>query len=155
MMFFYGGSFTFGGASFPLYDGDQDVVLSEDVILVATNYRLNVFGFLAGDELRAENADGMTGNYGLQDQRAALQYLHDNIAAFGGDPARVTIFGESAGGASVSNHLVSPRSRGLFSGAMIQSGSFSDWSSQVRGRTWKWTLLACCHEGMFRHADDV
>lgn len=108
----------------------QDVAIAEDAIVVATNYRLNVFGFLAGDELKAESADGSYGNYGLQDQRAAMQYIAQEIAAFGGDPKRLTIFGESAGGASVSNHLVSPRSRGLFAGAMIESGSFSDWSSQ-------------------------
>ena len=130
MLFFFGGSFTYGGASFPLYDGETDVALMKDVILVATNYRLNVFGFLAGDELQAESGDGSVGNYGLQDQRAAMRFIKSEIAAFGGDATRVTIFGESAGGASVSNHLVSPRSLGLFSGGIIESGSFSDWTAQ-------------------------
>ena len=130
MLFFYGGSFTYGGASFPLYDGETDVALMKDVILVSANYRLNVFGFLAGDELQAESGDGSVGNYGLQDQRAAMRFVQAEIAAFGGDPTRVTIFGESAGGASVSNHLVSPRSLGLFAGAIIESGSFSDWTAQ-------------------------
>ena len=130
MTFFFGGSFTYGGASFPLYDGETDVALMKDVILVAVNYRLNAFGFLAGDLLKAESGDGSVGNYGFQDQRAALRFVSQEIAAFGGNPARVTIFGESAGGASVSNHLVSPRSRGLFAGAIIESGSFSPWTAQ-------------------------
>ena len=130
LVFWYGGSFTFGGASFPLYDGDQDVAMMQDVILVAGNYRLNVFGFLAGTELLAESPDKSVGNYGFQDQRALLNFEKNEIHAFGGDPTRVTIFGESAGGASVSNHLVSTRSQGLFSGAIIQSGSFSDWTAQ-------------------------
>ncbi len=130
MLFFYGGSFTFGGASFPLYDGITDVALVHDVILATTNYRLNVFGYLAGDDLRAESPDGSVGNYGLQDQRAALKFLVDNAAAFGGNPKKITIFGESAGGASVSNHLVSPRSIGMFQGGIIESGSFSDWTAQ-------------------------
>jgi para-nitrobenzyl esterase len=130
MLFWYGGSWTYGGASFPLYDGETDVALMKDVILVAANYRLNVFGYLAGDELLAESADKSVGNYGFQDQRAAMRWVRDEIAHFGGDPAQVTIFGESAGGGSVSNHLVSPRSRGLFARAAIQSGSFASWTAQ-------------------------
>ena len=92
--------------------------------------RLNVFGFLAGDELKAESPDGSVGGYGFADQVRALQWVQREIAAFGGNPARVTIQGESAGGASVTNHLVSPASRGLFAGAIIESGSPSDWSAQ-------------------------
>jgi para-nitrobenzyl esterase len=97
---------------------------------VTLNYRLNAFGFLAGDLLQQESPDGSVGNYGLQDQRAALAFVKANIAAFGGNPDKITIFGESAGGASVANHLASPRSLGLFSGAIIESGSFSDWTAQ-------------------------
>jgi para-nitrobenzyl esterase len=130
MLFWYGGSFTYGAATFPLYDGETDVALTKDVILVTSGYRLGVFGFLAGDELRDESSDSSVGNYGLQDQTAALHFIQNEIAAFGGDTTRVTIFGESAGGASVSNHLVAPRSLGLFSGAIIESGSFSDWTAQ-------------------------
>ena len=130
IVFWYGGSFTYGGASFPLYDGVTDVALMEDVILVAANYRLAVFGFLAGDELRSESPDGSVGGYGFMDQQRALRWVQKEIAAFGGNPAKVTIQGESAGGASVSNHLVAPGSRGLFAGAIIQSGSPSDWSTQ-------------------------
>lgn len=133
MLFFYGGSYEYGGASFPLYDGITDIALVHDVILVATNYRLNSFGFLAGDLLRNESVDGSVGTYGFADQRAALTFLRNNIAAFGGNPNLITVFGESAGGASVSNHLASPRSRGLFQRAIIQSGSFSDWTAQPYG----------------------
>lgn len=130
MLFWYGGSFTYGAATFPLYDGETDVALTRDVILVTSGYRLGIFGFLAGDELRAESSDHSVGNFGLQDQTASLRFVQKEIAAFGGNPSRVTIFGESAGGASVSNHLVAPKSLGLFSGAIIESGSFSDWTAQ-------------------------
>jgi para-nitrobenzyl esterase len=130
MLFFYGGSFTYGSAGFPLYDGFFDVALLNSTIVVAANYRLGVFGFLAGDALRAESADGSVGTYGTADQRAALEFLRDTGAAFGGDTSRVTIFGQSAGAASVSAHLVSPRSKGLFSGAIIESGAFSAWTAQ-------------------------
>lgn len=130
MLFWYGGSWEFGASGFPLYDGEKDVHLVEDVIVATSNYRLNAFGFLAGDDLLAESPDGSVGNYGFQDQRAALQFLKGNAAAFGGNPDRITIFGESAGGGSVSNHLVSPRSMGLFSGAIIESGPWAAWTAQ-------------------------
>ena len=130
MLFFYGGSFTYGSAGFPLYDGFFEVSLLKDTIVVAANYRLGVLGFLAGDELRAESADGSVGTYGSQDQRAALEFLRDNAAAFGGDPSRVLIFGQSAGAASVSQLLVNPRAAGLFSRAIIESGAFSTWTAQ-------------------------
>ena len=102
----------------------------QDTIIVTANYRLGVFGYLAGAALKADSADGSVGTYGFQDQRAALQFLQDTGAAFGGDVTRVTIFGESAGAASVSAHLVSPRSKGLFSRAIIESGTFSVWTAQ-------------------------
>jgi para-nitrobenzyl esterase len=130
MLFWYGGSFTYGSAGFPLYDGWFDVSLTNDTIVIASNYRLGVFGFLAGDALRNESPDGSVGTYGTMDQRAALEFIRDTAKAFGGDPTRVTIFGQSAGAASVSTHLVSPRSKGLFSGAIIESGAFSPWTAQ-------------------------
>jgi para-nitrobenzyl esterase len=130
MVFWYGGSFTYGSAGFPLYDGWFDVSLLESTVIVASNYRLGVLGFLAGDALRAEAPDGSVGTYGTLDQRAALVFVRDNIAAFGGDPSRVTIFGQSAGAASVANHLVSPGSRGLFARGIIESGAFSTWTAQ-------------------------
>ena len=130
MLFWYGGSFTYGSAGFPLYDGFFEVSLLKNTIVVAANYRLGVLGFLAGDELKAESTDGSVGTYGSMDQRFALEFLRDNAAAFGGDPTRVLIFGQSAGAASVSQMLVNPRAAGLFSRAIIESGSFSAWTAQ-------------------------
>ena len=130
MLFWHGGSFEYGSAGFPLYDGFFDVALTNKTIIITSNYRLGIFGFLAGDALKSESPDGSVGTYGTMDQRASLEFVRDTATAFGGDPTRVTIFGESAGAASVSQHLVSPRSRGLFSGAIIESGAFSVWTTQ-------------------------
>jgi carboxylesterase type B len=100
---------------------------------VAGNYRLDVLGFLAVDELMGDDATGAYGNYGIQDQRAAMQWTQREIAKFGGDANRVTIFGESAGGFSVCQHLTSPHSDALFSGAIMQSGDCDGpWLIQVR-----------------------
>jgi para-nitrobenzyl esterase len=131
MVWIHGGGHTGGsgdgGLSFidgkPQYDG-QHLARNGDVVLVSFNYRLGPFGFLAHPALTAEEpAHPSSGNYGQEDQVAALRWVRDNIAAFGGDPHNVTIFGESAGGVSVSLHLVSPRSDGLFHRAIIQSGA--------------------------------
>jgi para-nitrobenzyl esterase len=97
---------------------------SKGVVLVALNYRLGVLGFFAHPELTAESSVGASGNYGLLDQVAALQWVHDNIAAFGGDTGRVTIVGESAGSFSVSALMASPLARGLFHGAIGESGAY-------------------------------
>jgi para-nitrobenzyl esterase len=115
MVWIHGGSFT--GGSGKIYNG-QWLVSRGDVIVVNINYRLGTLGFLAHPAL---GPPGDVGNYGLQDQQAALRWVRDNIANFGGDPARVTIAGESAGGMSVCDHLVAPGSRGLFRAAIIQS----------------------------------
>lgn len=104
------------------------MTLTENVIMVTTNYRLNVFGFVSSDQLRAEDPSGSTGNYGIQDQRLAMQWVQKNIAAFGGNPQLVTIFGESAGAGSVSGHLVNPRSKGLFQRAIMESGPIAAWT---------------------------
>lgn len=93
------------------------------MIVVEHNYRLSEFGFLYIDALRTEWSANTTGNYGIQDQQAALKFTHDNIVKFGGDNKRITIFGESAGGMSVCWHMVSPISRAYFSGAIMESGS--------------------------------
>ena len=92
------------------------------VILVTINYRLNVFGFLGGDAVKSRTVDGSSGNFGIQDQQMAMQWVHDNIASFGGDASRVTIFGESAGGQSIIQHLVRPSSYPYYSRAIVQSG---------------------------------
>lgn len=89
-------------------------LMEGSVVIVTLNYRLNVFGFLGAEELRARSSDHSTGNFGMQDQRLALQWVKANIRAFGGDPNRVLFVGESAGAGSVSNHLVMPKSWGLF-----------------------------------------
>jgi len=105
-------------------DYDPAKLAADGVVAVTINYRLGALGFLAHPAL-ASRPGGPAGNYGLMDQQAALRWVRDNIARFGGDPHNVTIAGESAGGLSVLAHLVSPGSRGLFQKAIIQSGSFA------------------------------
>lgn len=121
LVYFYGGGNIAGDSSEPRYDGSA---LAERGILVVTvNSRLNVFGFLAHPELSRELPHGASGNLGYLDQVEALRWVQANIAAFGGDPARVTIAGESAGSVAVSAHLVSPLSKDLLAGAIGSSGS--------------------------------
>ncbi|MGA7627210.1 carboxylesterase/lipase family protein [Methanoregula sp.] len=122
MVFFYGGGFTGVEGSMPMYNGTT--LAEKGVIVVTTNYRLGSLGFLAHPDLDRESPHNASGNYGILDQQAALKWVHDNVAAFGGDPSRVTIFGQSAGAESVYIHLVSPGSRGLFSQAIVESGPF-------------------------------
>lgn len=119
MVWIYGGGFSIGATSLKQYDGAN--LAKKGVVLVSASYRLGELGFLAHPELTAEQA-GHSGNYGLLDQIAALQWVKRNIAAFGGDPRRVTIFGESAGGISVSMLAASPLAKGLFQGAISESG---------------------------------
>ena len=101
---------------------DGDAWASRGVILVTINYRLGIFGFLAHPELSAESADGTSGNYGTYDQVAALKWVHENIAQFGGDPSNITVLGQSAGAASIKNLVSSPMSKGMIRNAIIQSG---------------------------------
>jgi carboxylesterase type B len=127
MLFFYGGSWDTGSAMFPLYDGER--ISSEgDVIVVAANYRVNCFGYLGSDSLRG--SDKSTGNFGTQDQRAAMQWIHTNAASMHADVSKLMIFGESAGAGSVTNHLVHPRSWPLYTRAAMESGPFADWVAQ-------------------------
>ena len=113
MVFFYGGAFGKIAGSMPLYNGTA--LAEKGVIVVTTNYRVGALGFLAHPELDNESPYNVSGNYGLLDQIAALQWVQRNIGRFGGDPSRVTIFGQSAGGESILIHLVSPQSKGLYS----------------------------------------
>ncbi len=122
MVFIHGGAFIQGSSRLPVYDGAA-LAREGGTVVVTLNYRLGGLGFLATDALVAESDDGSAGNYGIQDQILALTWVRDNIAAFGGDPAQVTIFGESAGGVSVCQHLGSPLSAGLFQSAIIESGA--------------------------------
>ncbi|GGR26770.1 carboxylesterase/lipase family protein [Deinococcus ruber] len=118
MAWIHGGSFVAGSSAG--YSG-AELARKNNVIVVTLNYRLGALGWLSLPALSAEAA-GQSGNYGLQDQQAALRWVQANIAAFGGDPTKVTVVGESAGGMSVCAHLASPQSAGLFRGAIIQSG---------------------------------
>jgi para-nitrobenzyl esterase len=120
LVWIYGGGFSFGSTSTPVHDGQH--LARRGVVLVSINYRVGPLGFLAHPELSAESPHKVSGNYGLLDQIAGLRWVKNNIAAFGGDPAKVTIFGESAGGISVSMLCASPEAKGLFRGAISQSG---------------------------------
>jgi para-nitrobenzyl esterase len=120
MVWIYGGSNLNGAGSQPEYDGSH--LAAKGVVLVTLNYRLDVFGFLAHPELTKESGANSSGNYGLLDQIAALKWVQKNIAAFGGDPARVTVFGESAGAFDVSLLMASPLAKGLFARAIGESG---------------------------------
>jgi carboxylesterase type B len=119
MVFIYGGAFIGGSAAYPLYDGAR--LAAEDVVVVSFNYRVGIFGFLAHPMLSAESPRKTSGNYGLLDQIAALKWVKANIAAFGGDPDRVTVFGESAGAVSIALLMTSPLAKGLFERAILQS----------------------------------
>jgi para-nitrobenzyl esterase len=121
LVYFYGGGFVAGDGSEPRYDGES--MARKGMVAVTVNYRLGVFGFLAHPELTKESPHHASGNYGLLDQNAALRWVHQNIAAFGGDPRKVTIAGESAGSLSVSALMASPLSKGLIAGAIGESGA--------------------------------
>src|SRR5947208_2904313 len=121
MVWIHGGGFTGGAAR--IYDGAV-LAARQHVIVVAINYRLNAFGFLALPSLDAESPDNSSGNYGLMDQQAAMRWVQNNAFAFGGDPGKVTIFGESAGGASVCANMAPPTALGLFSPSSAERGCF-------------------------------
>jgi para-nitrobenzyl esterase len=126
IVWIYGGGFTQGSASSPIYAGES--LARQGVIYVAPNYRVGLFGFLAHPELTKESGRGASGNWGFLDQVAALKWIQKNIGAFGGDPANVTLLGQSAGSMSINNLQASPLTRGLFarviglSGATVRGG---------------------------------
>ena len=120
LVWIYGGGFSFGSTAEPGYDGSK--LARKGVVLVSIAYRVGQLGFLAHPELTAENPNHVSGNYGLLDQINGLEWIQKNIAAFGGDPDKVTIFGESAGGISVSMLCASPLAKALFHGAISESG---------------------------------
>ncbi|WP_395647712.1 carboxylesterase/lipase family protein [Terricaulis sp.] len=161
MVWIHGGTLIWGTGHSPMYDGGA--FAARGVVLVSINYRLGVLGYLAHPELSAESADGVSGNYGLLDQIAALQWVRDNIAAFGGDPQNVTIFGESAGALSVEYLLASPPARGLFDRAIIQSGylftmpelhdaRFEEYSAEAIG-AWAATQVSAANLAQLRAMD--
>ncbi len=118
MVWIHGGAFTSGAGA--IYEGEE--LARKGVVVVTINYRLGVFGFLAHPELSKESSNHVSGNYAFLDQIAALRWVQKNIAGFGGDPSRVTIFGESAGSWSVNNLVATPLAKGLFQRAIGESG---------------------------------
>ncbi len=150
LFFIYGGAYILGSGNQDLvfdgtgnlYDG-KTFADQHDVVVVTFNYRLGELGFLAHPKLAAEDPNGSSGNYGLFDQVAALRWVHDNIAAFGGDPSRVMMFGESAGGLSTCLLMATPLAKGLFSSALVESGGClvgSKASRQGQGQSISQTL---------------
>jgi para-nitrobenzyl esterase len=129
LIYFYGGGLLTGDGSEPRYDGAS--LARKGIVVLTVNYRLNVFGFFAHPELTQEAPYHASGNYGFLDQTAALHWVRDNIQAFGGDPDRVTIAGESAGSSSVCGQMVSPLARQLIAGAIGSSGSLMGTLSPV------------------------
>lgn len=121
LLYYYGGGNAAGDGSEPRYDGEA--MAKKGIVVITCNYRLNIFGFLAHPELSAEAPYKASGNYGMLDQSAALKWVQKNIAAFGGDPKKITIAGESAGSIAVSMQMSSPLSRGLIAGAIGESGA--------------------------------
>lgn len=120
MVWIYGGAWVVGGSSLSFFDGSQ--LARKGVVFVSFNYRLGRFGYFAFPALTKEDRDGLLGNYGYMDQIAALKWVQRNIAAFGGNPHEVTIFGQSAGGFSVHMLMTAPLAKGLFARAMVESG---------------------------------
>lgn len=121
LVYFYGGGFVAGDGSESRYDGET--LAKKGIVVVTLNYRLGIFGFFAHPELTKESPNNASGNYGLLDQNAALAWVKKNIAAFSGDPNKITIAGESAGSISVSAQMASPLSKNLIAGAIGQSGA--------------------------------
>jgi para-nitrobenzyl esterase len=122
MVYIFGGAFTEGAGSVPLYDGDA--LARKGVVVVTMNYRLGPYGFFAHPALTAESPHKASGNYGLMDMLASLRWVQSNIAAFGGDPGNVTVFGQSAGAMAIASLVASPEAKGLMHRAISQSGTW-------------------------------
>jgi para-nitrobenzyl esterase len=136
MVWIHGGGHQFGSADFDTYQSNG--LARKGVVLVTINYRLGPFGYMAHPALSADDPNGVSGNYGTLDQIAALKWVRDNIAAYGGDPENVTIFGESAGGWSVTELMSSPLADGLFHKAIAQSGASTYHMGQMDGEGVGW-----------------
>jgi para-nitrobenzyl esterase len=121
MVWIHGGAFTGGAGTDPIFAGEE--LVKKGVVLVTLNYRLGIFGFYAHPDLTRESLHRSSGDFALEDQIAALQWVHDNIGAFGGDAEKITVFGQSAGGMSVVAMLASPLTKGKFQSAIIESGA--------------------------------
>lgn len=136
MVWIHGGGHQFGSSDFDYYQADA--LAEEGVVLVTINYRLGAFGYMAHPALSSDDPRGVSGNYGTLDQIAALEWVRDNIAAYGGNPEKVTVFGESAGAWSVTELMSSPLASGLFHGAILQSGASTYHMSQLDGEGFGW-----------------
>lgn len=147
MVWIYGGGYFGGAGSEPRYAGDA--LASKGAVVVTLNYRLGTFGFLAHPELSAESERKISGNYAMQDAIAALQWVQRNIAAFGGDPSNVTVFGESAGANMTSSLVGSPQTKGLFHRVIVQSGA---WMGMGMGRI---PTLASAEQAGAKAASDI
>jgi para-nitrobenzyl esterase len=141
MVWIYGGGYNIGSGSQPEYDGEM--LAKKGVVVVTLNYRLGVFGFFSYPELTKDSAGRAAGNFGVMDAIAALQWVQKNIAAFGGDPNRVTVFGESAGSGLIANLMAAPQAKGLFHRAI---GESSGWSGTTIKRIG--TLVDAEHAGV-------
>lgn len=140
MFWIHGGSYQTGASND--YAGDFLIGSSNlSVVVVTINYRLNIFGFGCSEEIKGRTSDGSCGNFGIQDQRYAMEWVSKHIQAFGGDGSDVTIFGESAGGNSVFNHLAQPASFGYYKKAIIESGAYSVGATTVADATKGYTSL--------------
>jgi len=131
MVWIHGGGHQFGSSDYNYYQSNG--LVEKGVVLVTINYRLGVMGYMAHPALSADDPNGVSGNYGTLDQIAALKWIRDNIQAFGGDPENVTIFGESAGGWSITELMASPKAKGLFHKAIGQSGASTYHLGQMQG----------------------
>ncbi len=123
LVYIYGGGFRSGGTACPIYDGSN--MAKEDIVFVSINYRVGVFGFMTHPALSKEDPLSVSGNYGIRDLIAGLQWVQQNISKFGGDPNKVTIAGQSAGASAVSMLCASPIAKGLFRGAILESGALA------------------------------
>ncbi|MEP7141383.1 MAG: carboxylesterase family protein [Ferruginibacter sp.] len=141
LVWIYGGGFTSGGSAAPIYDGEA--MAKKGIVFVSINYRVGIFGFFAHPDLTKESPDHASGNYGLLDQVAALTWVKQNIAAFGGDTNNVTIAGQSAGSMSVNCLVASPLAKGLFNKAIAESGA-----SFLNGNLGNTTLKMAEQEGV-------
>ena len=139
MVWFHGGGNFAGATNDPLFDGEP--LAKQGVLLVTAQYRMGVFGFFEHPDLTRESPHHASGNYGLLDQIAALRWVHDNIARFGGDPANVTIFGESAGSLDVNVLMATPLGKGLVPRGHRRErtrGASATGGPRVRRRAWSW-----------------
>lgn len=155
IVWLHGGNFTIGAGSMPAFDGTN--LARRGIVVVTLNYRLGALGFLAHPDLSRESEHRVSGNYGLLDEIAALTWIHANIAAFGGDPASVTLMGQSAGATGVGDLLVSPLARGLFQRVIVESigGSYANQASLAQAESEGATLVSDIAAFRLLAADEV